>query len=114
MDSPPPPQALWGALNSAIPARIAYLLNLKGPAVAIDTACSSSLVAIHMSCQSLWSGETEMALAGGVYINNTPQYHLLADKAGMLATGGAALLLMTGPMEWYQVRQWERSYSSAR
>ncbi|MBO1582980.1 beta-ketoacyl synthase N-terminal-like domain-containing protein, partial [Bacillus sp. XF8] len=87
MDSPPP-QALWGALNSAIPARIAYLLNLKGPAVAVDTACSSSLVALHMSCQSLWSGETEMALAGGVYINNTPQYHLLADKAGMLSREG--------------------------
>ncbi|MCY9060206.1 SDR family NAD(P)-dependent oxidoreductase, partial [Bacillus inaquosorum] len=84
----PPPQALWGALNSAIPARIAYLLNLKGPAVAVDTACSSSLVALHMSCQSLWSGETEMALAGGVYINNTPQYHLLADKAGMLSQQG--------------------------
>lgn len=87
MDSPPP-QALWGALNSAIPARIAYLLNLKGPAVAVDTACSSSLVALHMSCQSLWSGETEMVLAGGVYINNTPQYHLLADTAGMLSPQG--------------------------
>ncbi|MBH8599656.1 MULTISPECIES: beta-ketoacyl synthase N-terminal-like domain-containing protein, partial [unclassified Thermoactinomyces] len=84
----PPPQALWGALNSAIPARIAYLLDLHGPALAVDTACSSSLVAIHMACQGLWTGETEMALAGGVYINNTPQYHLLADRAGMLSPSG--------------------------
>lgn len=84
----PPPQALWGSLNSAIAARISYYLNLQGPAITIDTACSSSLVAIHLACQSLWSRETSMALAGGIYIQTTPQYHLLADRAGMLSQTG--------------------------
>src|SRR5215475_967568 len=64
----PPPQAWWGNSQSVVPARIAYHLNLQGPAIAVDTACSSSLVAIHLACQGLWSGETDMALAGGVFV----------------------------------------------
>ncbi|SFS42389.1 SDR family NAD(P)-dependent oxidoreductase [Marininema halotolerans] len=84
----PPPQALWGSLNSAIAARISYILDLQGPAIVVDTACSSSLVAVHLACQGLWTKETDMALAGGVYIQATPQYHLLADRAGMLSRRG--------------------------
>ncbi|MCL6590821.1 MAG: SDR family NAD(P)-dependent oxidoreductase [Firmicutes bacterium] len=85
----PPPQALWSScLSSVIPARIAYYLDLHGPAVTIDTACSSSLVSIHVACQSLWAGEIEMALAGGVYIHTTPQYYLYANRAGMLSLTG--------------------------
>lgn len=48
--------------------RISYDLNLKGPSINVQTACSTSLVAIHMACQSLLSGECDMALAGGVTI----------------------------------------------
>ncbi|HEU4888667.1 MAG TPA: beta-ketoacyl synthase N-terminal-like domain-containing protein, partial [Thermoanaerobaculia bacterium] len=69
-------------------ARIAYHLNLKGPAISVDTACSSSLVAIHLACQALLSGETDMALAGGVTLWLTPESHLSMSEAGMLSPVG--------------------------
>ncbi|KGJ03792.1 Acyl transferase domain-containing protein [Paracoccus halophilus] len=48
--------------------RASHVFDLKGPSVNVQTACSTSLVAIHMACQSLQSGECDMALAGGVTI----------------------------------------------
>ncbi len=83
-----PPQAFWGNSQAVTPARIAYFLNLQGPAIAVDTACSSSLVAIHLACQGLWSRETEMALAGGVFLQPTPGFYQVANHAGMLSPDG--------------------------
>jgi acyl transferase domain-containing protein/thioesterase domain-containing protein len=48
--------------------RVSHAFDLRGPSVNVQTACSTSLVAIHMACQSLNSGECDMALAGGVTI----------------------------------------------
>lgn len=84
----PPPQAWWGNSHSVVPARIAYHLDLQGPAMAVDTACSSTLVAIHLACQALWSRETDMALAGGVYVQATSAFHKVANRAGMLSPDG--------------------------
>ena len=69
-------------------ARIAYFLNLKGPAIPIDTACSSSLVAIHMACQGLLNHETDMALAGGVNLYLIPEGYIGMCQAGMLSPQG--------------------------
>lgn len=57
--------------------RIAYKLNLKGPAMSIQTACSTSLVAANAACQSLLNFQTDMALAGGVSI--TPKGRLYKE-----------------------------------
>ncbi len=48
--------------------RVSYRLNLRGPSVCVQTACSTSLVAVHLACQSLLMGESDMALAGGVTV----------------------------------------------
>ena len=84
----PPEQAFWGNAGSIIPARIAYYLDLQGPAIAVDTACSSSAVAIHLACQALRTGEIDMALAGGVYIQSTPELYISGSRAGMLSLTG--------------------------
>jgi len=84
----PPGQAFWGNTSSLIPARIAYFLDLKGPAIAVDTACSSSLVAVHLACQSIWSGESEMALAGGAFVQCSPRFYRYANQAQMLSASG--------------------------
>ena len=69
--------------------RISYLLGLKGPAMAIDTACSSALVAVHLACQSLRSGESDLALAGGVNALLHPRTMMLLDMTGSLSRRGA-------------------------
>ncbi|MGH8258364.1 MAG: type I polyketide synthase, partial [Steroidobacteraceae bacterium] len=69
-------------------ARIAYYLNLKGPAIPVDTACSSSLVATHLACQALRDGEIDMALAGGVTLYLAPELYLGMCAAAMLAPDG--------------------------
>jgi acyl transferase domain-containing protein/thioesterase domain-containing protein/acyl carrier protein len=81
--------AFMGNAASILAARIAYVLNLKGPCLSVDTACSSSLTAIHLACRSLIAGECDMALAGGVFINTTMGFNVAAAKAGMLSPVGA-------------------------
>lgn len=60
-----------GVANDYLATRVAYKLRLRGPAVTIQTACSTSLVAVHMACQSLLSGESDVALAGGVSVQSS-------------------------------------------
>jgi amino acid adenylation domain-containing protein len=68
--------------------RISYFLDLHGPSMAVDTACSSSLVAVHLACCSIWSGESAMALAGGVNLILSPAITVNFTKAGVSAPDG--------------------------
>ncbi|MFM7364965.1 MAG: aminotransferase class III-fold pyridoxal phosphate-dependent enzyme [Cuspidothrix sp.] len=77
-----------GNTNCIAPNRISYLLNLNGPSLGVDTACSSSLVAVHLACQSLWSGESTIAIAGGVRIILSPWITLSFAQAGFMAADG--------------------------
>ncbi len=81
-------EAFSGVSTSILAARISYLLNLKGPSMAIDTACSSSLVALHLACLSILNGECDMALAGGIRLMFTPSLFLQTSKMEMLSKSG--------------------------
>jgi acyl transferase domain-containing protein/acyl carrier protein len=80
--------SMLGSHMSILASRIAYFLNLKGPALAIDTACSSSLVAIDIACQHLKSHEANLAIAGGITIYAHPGAFLSMRDAGMLSPTG--------------------------
>ena len=77
-----------GGSMSILAARISYLLNLQGPCISIDTACSSSLVALAHACDSVSSGASDVALAGGVYVMTGPEMHIKTSQAGMLSSAG--------------------------
>ncbi len=48
--------------------RMAYRLNLSGPAITMKTACSSALVAVDLACRLLLTGQCDIALGGGVSV----------------------------------------------
>jgi 8-amino-7-oxononanoate synthase len=80
--------ATTGTGNCIAANRISYALDLRGPSVAIDTACSSSLVSVHLACQSLWNGESTLALAGGVNVLLLPSAMVGFSKSGFMAADG--------------------------
>ncbi|RDZ28510.1 SDR family NAD(P)-dependent oxidoreductase [Lysobacter silvisoli] len=77
-----------GGATSILAARVSYFMNLQGPCVSIDTACSSSLVAIASACDSLITGGSDIALAGGVYVMANADMFLKTAHAGMLSPDG--------------------------
>jgi acyl transferase domain-containing protein/acyl carrier protein len=68
--------------------RVSQVLGLRGPSLTVDTACSSSLVAVHLACQSLWSGESDIAIAAGVNVILQPHITAAYSQAGMLSAAG--------------------------
>lgn len=77
-----------GSSHSILANRLSYFLDLRGPSITLDTACSSSLVTVHLACQSLRRGETDLALAGGVNLILAPETTMALTKAGMMARDG--------------------------
>ncbi|HEY0604618.1 MAG TPA: beta-ketoacyl synthase N-terminal-like domain-containing protein, partial [Herpetosiphonaceae bacterium] len=81
-------QALIGNDKDFLPTRVSYKLNLRGPSVNVQTACSSSLVAVHLACQSLRAGESDMVLAGGVTIGVPHTAGYLYEPGGTASPDG--------------------------
>ena len=68
--------------------RMSYFLGVRGPSLAVDTACSSSLTAVHLGCQSLRSGESDVVLVGGSNALLTPTVFVSMSAGGALASDG--------------------------
>jgi acyl transferase domain-containing protein len=84
----------WDALDGYVAAgtpfafaanRISYHFDLRGPSVALDGTCASSLISVHEACLSLISGESDIALAGGVNLILSPDSMVIMSKAGVLS-----------------------------
>ena len=83
-----------GNAHAVAVGRIAYLLGLRGPAMAVDSACSSSLVTIHLACQSLRLRESDLALAGGVSLILRPETQSRCPSGECCRRGAGATALM--------------------
>ena len=77
-----------GVAYSTASGRLSYVLGLRGPALTVDTACSSSLLAVHLAARSLRSGESDLALAGGVNLLLSPVNFISLSRYHMMAPDG--------------------------
>ena len=68
--------------------RVSHELNLRGPSLSVQTACSSSLVAVHLACQSLLSGECDMALSGASAIRLPHKVGYTFEPGAMVSPSG--------------------------
>ncbi|KAJ2990601.1 hypothetical protein NUW58_g2869 [Xylaria curta] len=77
-----------GGCRAFAPGRINYFFNFWGPSFSVDTACSSGLAAIQAACTSLWSGDVDMAVTGGLNIlTNSDVYAGLSNGYFLSPTG---------------------------
>ncbi|MBI1220616.1 MAG: amino acid adenylation domain-containing protein [Rhodobacteraceae bacterium] len=79
---------LTGNLPESLSTRVAYKLDLKGPAMTVQTACSTSLTAIAQAVNALREGQADAALAGGVSITFPQKRGYMAQEGGMAAPDG--------------------------
>lgn len=79
---------ITGTSLGVISGRIAYTLDLAGPAMTIDTSCSSALTALHLAVQAVRAGDCDLALTGGVCVMGTPGYFVEFSKQHALSDDG--------------------------
>src|SRR5690606_21055323 len=68
--------------------RVSYHLNLTGPSLDVQTGCSTSLVASHLACESLRSGQCDIALAGGVRVEVPQRAGYVYQPSGIASPDG--------------------------
>ncbi|MFG3056636.1 MupA/Atu3671 family FMN-dependent luciferase-like monooxygenase [Kitasatospora sp. NPDC048239] len=82
-------QSSLGAAPDFLASRVAYRLNLRGPAIGVQTACSSSLVAVHLAVQALQNGDAELALAGAAAVHLPQHSGYRLHPGSVLSPSGA-------------------------
>lgn len=87
---------ITGTSLGVISGRIAYTLDLAGPALTVDTSCSSALAALHTAAGAIAGGDCEMAITGGVCVMGTPGYFVEFSKQHALSDDGHCRPYSTG------------------
>ena len=74
--------------KDALATVVSHRLNLRGPSMSVQTFCSTSLVAVHLACQGLLAGESDMALAGGVSVSGRQVAGYFYEEGGIVSPDG--------------------------
>lgn len=77
-----------GALLNLAAATISSAFDLRGPSLVVDAACASSLLAVHEAVGHLRTGQADLAIAGGVYLNLVPDNLVAFSRIGALSRSG--------------------------
>ncbi|KAJ4306093.1 hypothetical protein N0V88_000889 [Collariella sp. IMI 366227] len=77
-----------GGVRAFAPGRINYFMNFSGPSVSVDTACSSSAAALQVACTSLWAGDCDTAIVGGLNCMTNPDIFSGLSKGSFLSKKG--------------------------
>ncbi|KAF2481808.1 hypothetical protein BDY17DRAFT_325322 [Neohortaea acidophila] len=80
---------ITGGVRAFAPGRINYYFKFSGPSYSVDTACSSSLAAIQLACTSLWAGDCDTAIAGGLNVLTNPDIFSGLSKGQFLSKTGS-------------------------
>ncbi|MBF6227167.1 polyketide synthase [Nocardia abscessus] len=82
------PFSSTGDVEGVIANRVSYFLGFDGPSMTVNASCAGSLVAVHLACQALRAGESELAVAGGVQLNLIPETAIGLSALGVLSAQG--------------------------
>ena len=77
-----------GVSRGMIANRVSFAFGLQGPSMTVDSGQSSSLVAVHLACESLRTGASPLAIAGGVHLNMAGETASLEAEFGAISPSG--------------------------
>ncbi len=80
--------SITGSHHSIIANRISYILGVHGPSFTLDAACSSGLVTVHLACDSLRRGESNLALCPAINLNILQENAIGVERFGALSPDG--------------------------
>jgi acyl transferase domain-containing protein len=80
--------SLTTSISNLTASRTANRLDLRGAAYVIDAACASALLAVEQGVQRLRAGLSDLAVAGGIFLCQTPTFWLLFTQLGAMSSAG--------------------------
>ena len=82
------PYAVTSSALSLAAGRMSYVLDLRGPSLAIETSCSSTLVAAHTAVHLMGPAACGAALVTGVNLILRPAFSYVTARAAMTSPLG--------------------------
>jgi acyl transferase domain-containing protein len=83
-----PKYSATGGAASILSNRLSWFFDLRGTSMTIDTACSSSMVALHLACEGLWNGTSDLAIVCGANLIFSPELNIALSNMGFLSPDG--------------------------